>query len=144
MLPLKRSWKDLLHIHPETWDDSAPQLSQRDQFNARIFLVDLCEYGPLYFCRFQFEVSTPEAVEEILLIKTPIIAAHAMDINNSTVSGNIHAVTELLAQGGIYDPDANILNNPDISQYIILVHGDLGTGEWLQSAQLHLLRVSRF
>ncbi|KAG2367209.1 hypothetical protein BDR07DRAFT_1373030 [Suillus spraguei] len=136
MLPLKRSWKDLLHIHPETQDDSAPQLSRCERFNARMFLVDLCEYGPLYFRRFQFEVSAPEAVEEIPLTKTPIIAARAMDINNSTVSGNIRAVTELLAQGGVYDPDANILNNPDISQYVILVHGDLGTGERLQSAQL--------
>ncbi|KAG1785090.1 uncharacterized protein HD556DRAFT_1314538 [Suillus plorans] len=59
-----------------------------------------------------------------------------MDVNNSTVSGNIRAVVEILTQGGIYDPDADILDNPDISQHIILIHGDLGTGERLQSAQL--------
>ncbi|KAG1736672.1 uncharacterized protein EDB91DRAFT_1337407 [Suillus paluster] len=121
MLPPKRSWKDLLHIHLESRDDSTPQLSRRDQFNARMFLLDLCEHGPLYFRRFQSEVPEAEAVEEIPLIKTPITAARAMDINNSTVSGNIRTVMELLVQGGVYDPDADILDNPDISQYVILM-----------------------
>ncbi|KAG1785089.1 uncharacterized protein HD556DRAFT_1250457, partial [Suillus plorans] len=34
MLPPKRSWKDLLHIHPELRDESAPKLSRCDRFNA--------------------------------------------------------------------------------------------------------------
>ncbi|KAG1804311.1 uncharacterized protein BJ212DRAFT_1304332 [Suillus subaureus] len=38
------------------------------------------------------------------------------DRNNSTVSSNICAVVELLAQDGIYDSNADIFNNPDISQ----------------------------
>lgn len=76
--------------------DPNSKLSRHDQFNAWAFLVDL--------------------------VKTPIYAARAMDINNSTVSGNIQAVTEF--------------NSPDISEYVILVHGDLGTGERLQAAQL--------
>ncbi|KAG1726520.1 uncharacterized protein EDB91DRAFT_1263675 [Suillus paluster] len=135
MLPPKRSWKDLLHIHLESRVDSTPQLSQHDRFNAHMFLLDLCKHRPLYFRCFRSEVPEAEAVEEIPLIKTPITAARAMDINNPTVSGNICAVMELLAQGGIYNPDANILDNPDISQYVILVHSDLGTGEWL-----HLMR----
>jgi hypothetical protein len=99
-LPPKRSWKDLLHIHPESRNESTPQLSRRDRFNARMFLSDLCEHGPLYFQQFRSDISEPEAVEEIPLIKTPITAARAMDVNNSTVSGNIRAVEELLAQGG--------------------------------------------
>jgi len=61
-----------------------------------------------------------------------------MDVNNSSVSGNIQAVIELLRQGGIYDP-AEIamegLDAPDISQHVVLVHGDLGTGEQLQAVQ---------
>ncbi|KAG2063008.1 hypothetical protein BDR04DRAFT_1164364 [Suillus decipiens] len=44
--------------------------------------------------------------------------------------------TAIITIGGIYDPDADILDNPDISQHVILIHGDLGTGEHLQSAQL--------
>ncbi|KAG2078758.1 hypothetical protein BDR04DRAFT_1124430 [Suillus decipiens] len=105
------SWKDLLHIHLELWDESAPKLSQCDQFNTQIFLSDNMDHYTF-------------------------ITAHAMDVNNSTVSGNVHPVVDLLAQDGIYDPDADILDNPDISQHVILIHGDLGTGEHLQSAQL--------
>ncbi|KIK21475.1 hypothetical protein PISMIDRAFT_12245 [Pisolithus microcarpus 441] len=63
-----------------------------------------------------------------------------MDINNSTVSGNIQAVMELLQQGGVEDPtltsEANDNDSPDVSKYVVLVHGDLGTGERLQTAQL--------
>ncbi|KAI6160007.1 hypothetical protein EDD17DRAFT_1778675 [Pisolithus thermaeus] len=80
-------------------------------------------------------------MEQIPTVKTPIYAARAMDINNSTVSGNIQAVTELLAQGGLADPMAVLeenmdFNSPNISEYVILVHGDLGTGERLQATQL--------
>ncbi|KIJ12626.1 hypothetical protein PAXINDRAFT_82563 [Paxillus involutus ATCC 200175] len=62
-----------------------------------------------------------------------------MDVNNSTVSGNIRAVVDLLRQGGIYDPAelaAENVDTPDISQHVILIHGDLGTGERLQAVQL--------
>lgn len=73
-------------------------------------------------------------------VKTPIFAARAMDINNSTVSGNIQAVMELLEQGGVEDPavtsEATVSDSPDISKFVVLVHGDLGTGERLQAAQL--------
>ena len=63
-----------------------------------------------------------------------------MDVNNSTVSGNIHSVIELLAQGGINDPvlqSASEIQSPDISEHVVLVHGDLGTGKRLRAAQLH-------
>lgn len=55
-----------------------------------------------------------------------------MDVNNSTVSGNIQVVNSLLEQGGITDPstlEADMDDSHDISQYVVLVHGDLGTGE---------------
>ncbi|KAF8430434.1 hypothetical protein L210DRAFT_3651858 [Boletus edulis BED1] len=70
-----------------------------------------------------------------------------MNINNSTVSGNICTVVELLKQGGIHkaaqippgdeNEDETIdWDSPDISNYVILVHGDLGTGERLHATQL--------
>ncbi|KAG0707153.1 hypothetical protein DFH29DRAFT_871741 [Suillus ampliporus] len=59
-----------------------------------------------------------------------------MDINNSTVSGNIQAVTKLLAQGGILDPTDAEIDTPEISQYVVLIHGNLGTGKRLQTVQL--------
>ena len=143
-LPLKRSWCSLLGIHPEQPPSppgqplSSPHLSCHDHFNSWVFLTDLCAHGPEYFQHFKSEISEPEVIEQIPLVKTPITAVHAMDINNSTVSGNIWAVIDLLSQGGIYHPeDAETMGTPDISPYVVLIHGDLGTGERLQAAQLH-------
>ena len=68
-----------------------------------------------------------------------------MDINNSMVTGNIHAVNDLLQQGRISDPAAAQtsedvdMDSLDISKHVILIHRDLGTREHLQSAQLHCL-----
>ncbi|KAG1883253.1 hypothetical protein F4604DRAFT_1536785, partial [Suillus subluteus] len=85
---------------------------------------------------FKSEIPPPEVIEGIPLHKTSITAARAMDINNSTVSGNIRAVTKLLGQGGIFDPVNSDLESPDISQHVVIIHGDLGMGEWLQAAQI--------
>ena len=110
-----------------------------------MFLHDLCSYGPEYFHQFQSMLQDPEPVEQIPLIKTPIYAARVMDINNSTVSRNICAVIDLLQQGGISDhtaaqTDEDVdMDSLDISEHVILIHGVLGTGEHLQSAQLHCL-----
>ncbi|KAG1882357.1 hypothetical protein F4604DRAFT_1577364, partial [Suillus subluteus] len=124
-------------IHPEPLVDGPNSLlMRRDRFNAWMFLMDLCTHGPEYFRRFKSDIQDPETIERIPLLKTPIIATRAMDINNSTVSGNIHAVIELLAQGGIYDPNDMEFETPDISQHVVLTHGDLGTGEKLQTAQI--------
>ncbi|KAG1892850.1 uncharacterized protein F5891DRAFT_986368 [Suillus fuscotomentosus] len=133
-LPPHRTWKDLLSIHSKS--EVTRNLTRRDRFNAWLFLMDLCTHGPEYFHLFKSEIPPPEVIEEIPLHKTSITAARAMDINNSTVSGNIRAVTELLAQGGIYDPVGSELESPDISQHVVLIHGDLGTGERLQAAQI--------
>ena len=135
-VPPKRTWKDLVNLHPEPRDSI---ISRRDRFNSWMFLRDLCTYGPEYFRQFLSELSEPELVEQIPLVKTPIYAARAMDVNNSTVSGNIRSVIELLAQGGINDPasqSASEIQSPDISEHVVLVHGDLGTGERLCAAQL--------
>ncbi|KAI6020769.1 hypothetical protein BKA83DRAFT_4055901 [Pisolithus microcarpus] len=138
---LKLAWWDLLKLHPEQMDPNS-KLSCHDQFNSWVFLVDLCTNGPEYFHQFRSKIEDPQPIEQIPTMKTPIYAAHNMDINNSTVSSNIQVVTELLAQGGIADPTVALeesmdFDSPDISKYVILVHGDLGTGEHLQATQLH-------
>jgi hypothetical protein len=61
-----------------------------------------------------------------------------MHVCNSTVSGNICSVVELLQQGGIEDP-ADVADPDtdmsDMTEYVMLFHGDLGTGERLLAAQ---------
>ncbi|KAG1779313.1 hypothetical protein EV702DRAFT_1178476 [Suillus placidus] len=82
-------------------------------------------------------VNTPDdAIEAIPITKMPIIATSAMDISNSTVIGNIQSIVNLLEQGRIRGPAVvDDPDMPDISEYVVLFHGDLGTGERLQSAQ---------
>ncbi|KAF7423971.1 hypothetical protein PC9H_009271 [Pleurotus ostreatus] len=113
-----------------------------EEFNAWMFLHDLVNHGPLYFASFRSEIGQPPEVESIPLVETPITPMHAMDVNNSTVAGNIGAIKQILAQAGIAD-----IHNPefvgidtkdmrDVKDYIVLFHGDLGTGEHIQSLQL--------
>ncbi|KAG2128116.1 hypothetical protein BD769DRAFT_1628136 [Suillus cothurnatus] len=133
---LKWGWKDLLNLHPDPLD--ATGLSRRDRFNSWKMLSDLINFGPLYFRQFKDRLCNPETVEAIPVIKTPILAARAMHVCNSTVSGNIRSVVKLLQQGGIDDPEEIVdsdMDTPDMSEHVILFHGDLGTGERLLAAQ---------
>ncbi|KAI6022193.1 hypothetical protein PISMIDRAFT_108972 [Pisolithus microcarpus 441] len=86
--PLRLAWWDLLKLHPKQVDPNMT-LSCHDQFNYWVFLVDLCTYGPEYFHQFKSMIQEPQPIEKIPVVKTPIYVAHTMDINNSTVSGNI-------------------------------------------------------
>lgn len=133
-LPPKKGWADLLVLHVDTPDNSG--LSRRDRFNAWKFLSDLISYGPPYFSQFRDKLREPETIEAIPITRTPIIATSAMDVSNSTVTGNIQSIVNLLQQGGIGDPAVvDDPDMPDISEHVVLFHGDLGTGERLQSAQ---------
>ncbi|KAG6380522.1 hypothetical protein JVT61DRAFT_8686 [Boletus reticuloceps] len=62
-LPPKNPWQDLLCIHPES--SSTNQPSRRDQFNAWVFLSDLCTHGPDYFHQFKVRIAEPEAIDQI-------------------------------------------------------------------------------
>ena len=140
-LPPKRTWQDLLVLHPESSStpQTSPFLSHRNKFNSWIFLYDLCTNGPSYFHQFKPFLHEPDVIEKIPLLKTPLTPACAMDINNSTVSGNICAVVDLLAQGGVYSRDDTYFEDsgsPDLTPYVVLIHGDLGTGERLQAVQI--------
>ncbi|KAG1766500.1 hypothetical protein EV702DRAFT_945987, partial [Suillus placidus] len=127
---LKWGWKDLLSLQPDTANLSG--LTRRDCFNSWKFLTDLITYGPLYFTQFKDWLREPELVEGIPIVKTPTMAASAMDVSNSTVAGNIQSVINLLEQGGIVEPDSfDDPEIPNISEYVIMFHGDLGTGERL-------------
>ncbi|KAJ6583724.1 hypothetical protein B0H10DRAFT_1726955, partial [Mycena sp. CBHHK59/15] len=64
--------------------------------------------------------------------------ARSLDIKQSTVAGNLQAIPEFLEQGGVGDPsedkegnwERNVLS---IILYVVLLHGDLGTGERIMS-----------
>lgn len=143
------TYRHLLKLHPETKDTL--HMFRRDRFNAWQFRHDLCTYGPEYFRQFRTTtiLREPETVERIPLVKTDQVPAQAMNISNSTVSGNIGSIENLLHQGGVHskadhkaagdvDSDENMDEAfEDIGDCVVIFHGDLGTWERIQTAQLY-------
>lgn len=76
------------------------------------------------------ELKNPDLLEAIPVVKTNIVPA--MDINNSTIDGNIQAVERLMAQGGVGGSDCNGVT-VDLSKHVVIIHGDLGTGKCIKS-----------
>ena len=110
-------------------------LSRHAEFHIWILLRDLVESGPDYFKRFHDVLQYPEPIEERIPIKkTEIVPVQSMDIPNSTVDGNISTIEKILEQTGLaqYEKEEDTI---DIDPYIILFHGDLGTGERIQTAK---------
>lgn len=94
---------DLEGLHPEA--DHPSGLSRRQRYIAHKFRSDLCEHGPEYFRRFSKDLGLPEWVEKVSVVPMTHVPARAMDINQSKVAGNISAIANLLAQGGVGDPE---------------------------------------
>ncbi|KAI6025464.1 hypothetical protein EDC04DRAFT_2606253 [Pisolithus marmoratus] len=127
-----RMYRDLLELHLESGGGAST--SHQLQYNTWKILLDLVEHGPAYFQQFKDMVGELEFIKAIPVVKTPIIAAHTMELVNSTMSGNIQSITGLLSQARIHDPkDKDDPDMPDISDYVVLFHGDLGTTEHVQA-----------
>lgn len=128
-------WKKLLALHPQVEHPSG--LDRRERFRAWQFKHDLFTHGPEYFRRFLATLGEPEDVERIPLVKTRQVPAAAMDVNQSSVDGNIKALLTLFQQLGIGDPtdkdDLDQAGRRDIGDHVVLVHGDLATCERVQS-----------
>ncbi|KIL55118.1 hypothetical protein M378DRAFT_91384, partial [Amanita muscaria Koide BX008] len=105
-LPPQPHWKNVFQCirmaHPVSIDSEG--LSRHQKFNAWKFLHDLCTYGPEYFGQFRNQIPPPDVIDQIPLIKTQITPARAMDLSNSTVSGNISTIQNLMEQGGVVPP----------------------------------------
>lgn len=130
-------WQNLLRIHPQYSSIDAHGMDAQARWCSWKFLSDLIEGGPEYFQQFKGHLQAPAPVESIPLEKTRIVPARAMRVNNSTVSGNLEAIANLLAQGGIGDPSETDDDDiKDMTDYVVIMHGDLGTGERIAHAQI--------
>ena len=128
-------YPQFLTLHLEI--DHSSCLTRRDRFNSWIFYRDLCEHGPESFAEFQptGDSELPEFVEKIPVVKMQHAPARAMDINQSKVSGNIQAITNLMTQGGLSIGSSTEGNDGvvDASEYMLPFFGDLGTGERVET-----------
>ncbi|KAH9911456.1 uncharacterized protein B0H18DRAFT_1128681 [Fomitopsis serialis] len=133
-------WKELLTLYPQNSHPSG--LDCRERFNTWVFKHDLFVHGPEYFRQFLAKLDEPDAIDHIPLVKSRKVPAEAMDINQSSVQGNIEALNTLFKQAGIGDPtdldDEEQAHRHDVGDHVVLVHGDLATCERVQS-----LRQSR-
>lgn len=130
-------WKNLFRIHPQYHLPDENGMTCRQRWIAWKFLHDIVNHGPEYFRQFQAELQDPEAIEQVPLTKTRVIPARAMDICNSTVSGNLGAIANLIMQGGIGVPDeTNETNLQSLEEFVVLFHGDLGSGERITHGQI--------
>lgn len=126
---------ELLQLHPETLDHPSGLL-QRGRFNAWVFRRDLIHHGPPFFRRYLKDLGKPEVLEQIPVVKSVQVPARMMDISPSTPQGNGDALADLFRQANIGDPaEKGCGEVTDIKNYVVLVHGDLLTGERIQSFQ---------
>jgi len=131
------SWYGEL-LAPATEEPQADNTVQGDchfEFRVWLFLRDLVEHGPRYFQKFRNELLPPVPVgEPIPVAKTEIIPLQSLDVSNSTVKGNIDTIEKLLEQTGLgeYEPPTPTIS---LDHQILLFHGDLGTGDRINSAK---------
>jgi len=113
----------------------ASPLSRHTEFKVWILLRDLVESGPDYFRSFGNVLQYPEPIEERIPVKkTMVMPVQSMDIPNSTVEGNISTIERLLEQTG-RAPLEEEKDTVNLDPYIVLFHGDLGTGERIHTAK---------
>ena len=131
------SIRRLMLLHPE--DPPIGTLNRREDFYRWQLTMDLCTYGPEYFRRFLPHIQPPEAVEQIPLFTSESTPLRSMKLHNSTVDGNIKAVEESMRQAGVWDIEElmKVHTVPGLEEVVILFHGDLGTWERIQSAQMY-------
>lgn len=127
------TYDDLLNIGS---DDSA---NARPLFFAWLLRRVLCTHGPAFFRQFQANVGSPASIEQLPIRKTEQVPVEAMLHDNSSVSGNINAVEDIMAQAGIKrqsETDASAAGAPpNISEYVLIVSGDLGSGERVETGK---------
>lgn len=126
--------KRLADLYREPHVTHPSGLRHRQCFHAYMFLRNLIEYGPAYFRQFKNTLPEPEAVEQIPLAKTEHVPLMTLEVNPSTVSGNAEVLTRIFRQAGIGDvsEDSHV---QDIGGYVVLVSGDLLTGDRIRSLQ---------
>ncbi|KAI9452137.1 hypothetical protein BJY52DRAFT_1124627, partial [Lactarius psammicola] len=131
---------DLLRFHAtNTYDRQPPgtEFSPRRKAFAWHIREILINHGQ-HFGYLSAKLEAPDTVLKIPVSKTDQVPMRSMKIKQSSVDGNIEVMENLLRQGGLGDPtepDFESNGDVDISQFVLLVHGDLLTKERLDTVR---------
>ncbi|KAI0750728.1 hypothetical protein C8Q80DRAFT_1217698 [Daedaleopsis nitida] len=81
-------------------------------------------------CSRLFQLPDPEAFDAILITKLEYLPLCTMDLNQSTVAGNIEAIQSMFTQAGVGDPrHLRDLDLVGLTEYVTIIHSGLGTYE---------------
>ena len=125
------SFYDLHDIHPET--PHLSELTRRERFNAWKYLSDLINFGPEKLRHFKSKLKNPEPIDPIPVHKTTQVPLRAIDVSPSTPAGNAQALEEFFKQTSIGDSTSDTPDTKAIQNRIVLIFGDLLTGQHVQS-----------
>jgi hypothetical protein len=139
--PIPSTIPDILMNLPPAFNqlDSKKQ-SIQDRFNTWKFLADLVLYGPSQFARHKDKLGEPEEIECIPLTKTKQTPLRASRTGPSTPAKNATVLEEFFRQANVGEGKltslSSLTSNPiDPENNVILVHGDLLTGQHMHSLQ---------
>ncbi|KAH9015996.1 hypothetical protein EDB85DRAFT_1817773, partial [Lactarius pseudohatsudake] len=131
---------DLLKFHVTdtyNWPPPGTEFSPRQKAFAWHVREILINHGQ-HFGYLSKKLGTPETVLRIPVSKTDQVPMRSMRIKQSSVDGNVEVMENLLSQGGLGDPtepDFEANGDVDISDFVLLVHGDLLTKERLDTVR---------
>jgi hypothetical protein len=131
---------DLLEFHVKDKYKHQPAgsgLSQQRMAFAWHVQEILVKHGQ-HFAHLSGSLGTPESVHQLPITKTDQIPMRSMPIKQSSVNGNIEVMENLLQQGGLGDsaePNFAANGDVDMSEFVLLIHGDLLTKECLDSVR---------
>jgi hypothetical protein len=136
--PLFIELKSMMQLHKDdTYNQQSnpTRPSPRQEAFAWHVREILVHHGQ-HFRHFEKELCEPAPVDRIPLHKTEQVPCRAMNIKQSTTDGNVEVMENLLRQGGIGDKNSNNFDQShdiDMSEHVLLVHGDLLTKERLDT-----------
>ncbi|PPQ76588.1 hypothetical protein CVT26_012793 [Gymnopilus dilepis] len=143
LTPVQVDLNDMLRFHKESEAAKPPDeptklnpFLERYAWHIRDILL---QHGPRDLKkRFATKLGEPDPINQIPVHKTEQIPCRAMNIKESTPDGNVEVMECLLNQGGIGDPHDDSFDSQgdvDMSESVLLVHGDLLTKERLDSVR---------
>lgn len=138
-IPVKLDVDDLsgLHAQSSTRKATGEKLSpllKAYAWHIRFILVHRGEY----FGSLAPHLGQPDTVNQIPIHQTTQIPCRSMNVKESTPDGNIEVLECLLRQGGIGEPtekNYDVEYDVDMTDSVLLVHGDLLTKERLDTVQ---------